>query len=72
MRLRYIIVCEFHIHALIIDHNLKSGIYKARVKYENRYGADKGVYNGRLISNWVTFEVTETEKNNIRKTLGRQ
>jgi hypothetical protein len=47
---------------LIVGHHLKPGVYKVRVKYENTYGADKGVYTGRLISNWVTYKVPEKKE----------
>lgn len=52
---------EFPIYMLAIDHALGLGSYKARAIYENTFWEDKGVYNGRLISNWVSFEVTKDD-----------
>jgi hypothetical protein len=61
-----IIGTEFTNFELITFHHLEPGEYKVRVKYENSYGADKGVYTGRLISNWVTYKVPEKKEDIIR------
>jgi hypothetical protein len=54
---------EYPIDLLCRYNHLNPGRYKARVKYVNTYGANKGVFNGRLTSNWVTFEVPEKKEN---------
>ena len=59
---RHFIGIEFHITTLILCHHLKPGTYKARVTYENTDDEFKGVYIGRLTSNWVTFEVPEKKE----------
>ena len=66
LKYRHIVGYDFHITYLMSCYYLHAGIYKARVTYENTRWADKGVYIGRLTSNWVTFEVTEALINKIR------
>ncbi|NLD35581.1 MAG: hypothetical protein GX654_01805 [Desulfatiglans sp.] len=47
---------------------LEPGVYKIRATYKNKseYWADKGVYNGSLTSEYVTFEITEKAMEDAR------
>ena len=69
---RDIIGREFRLRHLLGCYNLPPGKYKARAIYKNKvkYFGERPVFSGSLTSDWVTFEVTETYINNLRKELG--
>lgn len=61
---------EFIKRYLISKYSLEPRIYKVRAIYENIHDVhwnwiDSKVYTGRLTSNWVIFEVTEKDMENI-------
>jgi hypothetical protein len=64
---RDIVGREYVTDVLIKCYSLVPGTYKARAIYKNVHWIDKGVYSGQLISEWVTFKVTEED---MEKALG--
>lgn len=61
---RDIVGREYRAKLLVPAYFLGPGIYKVKATYKNVYFLDKGVYGGRLTTDWITFEVTEAEVKN--------